>query len=229
MVDSSIGGKTGVDHPVGKNLIGSFYQPRLVLADTDLLHTLPEAERQAGWTEAIKHGIIADADLLADLAAHAAALRAVDEPATSDLIRRAAAVKVAIVSGDEREQGRRILLNYGHTVGHALERWSNYTIRHGEAVAIGMCVAAAIARRIGLCDAALEDRQRSILQDFGLPVRLPREAEPAAILDAARSDKKVRQQRLNWVLPMEIGAATVRSDVPDSTVLEALTELRGEG
>ncbi len=226
MVDSSIGGKTGVDHQAGKNLIGTFYQPRLVLADTTLLRTLPKAERQSGWTEAIKHGVIADATLFDDLKEHAAELTEVAEPATSELIRRAAAVKVRVVSGDEREQGERILLNYGHTIGHALEHWSNYTLRHGEAVAIGMCVAAAIGRRMGTCDHVLEERQREALMRFELPVNVPRVADLEAVLGAARSDKKVRSKRINWVLPTAIGAAAVRDDVPDTVVLDALNELR---
>ena len=224
MVDSAIGGKTGVDHAAGKNLIGTFYQPRLVLADTSLLRTLPLAERRAGWAEAIKHGVIANARLFADLVAYEPALRALEEPATSDLLRRAAGIKVAVVSGDEREQSTRMLLNYGHTIGHALEHWSNYAIRHGEAVAIGMGVAATLGRRAGLCDATVEQKQQDALLAFGLPVRIPAAAEPRALLQAARSDKKARQQRLRWVLPTAIGAATVRADIEDSLVLEALEE-----
>ncbi len=225
MVDSAIGGKTGVDHPSGKNLVGAFYQPSLVLADTHLLQTMPPAARQSSWTEAIKHGVIADAALFDDLTRHEPELRALAEPATSELIRRAAAVKVAVVSGDEREQGNRILLNYGHTVGHAVERWSNYTIHHGAAVAIGMCAAAGIARRLDMFDIALEDRQREALERFALPTRLPPGADPRAILEATRSDKKVRQQCINWVLPTAIGSATVRNDVPDELVIECLAEL----
>jgi shikimate kinase / 3-dehydroquinate synthase len=226
VVDSSIGGKTGVDHAVGKNLIGTFYQPRLVLADTTLLHTLPQAERQAGWAEAIKHGVIADQALFDDLAAAHVRVRALEEPVTGDLLRRAAAVKVGIVSGDEREQGARILLNYGHTVGHALEQLSNYTIRHGECVAIGMGVAAAIARRIGLCGTDVEQQQEQILQAFGLPTLLPAETDPQRLLEATRSDKKVRHQKQRWVLPTRVGAATVRDDVDEQIVLEAIQERR---
>ncbi len=222
MVDSSIGGKTGVDHAAGKNLIGAFYQPRLVVADTSVLATLSLPERQAGWAEAIKHGVIADRQLFDDLVSSASQLAAVREPATSDLIRRAAAVKVGVVSGDEREQGRRMLLNYGHTIGHAVERWSNYTIRHGEGVAMGMAVAADIARRMGICDGSLIPRQREALEAFGLPIGLPAGVAASALLKATRSDKKVRQKRINWVLPQTIGAAMVRGDVPDEIVLAAL-------
>jgi shikimate kinase / 3-dehydroquinate synthase len=225
MVDSAIGGKTGVDHPAGKNLIGAFHQPRLVLADTALLATMPPGERRNGWTEAIKHGVIADQALFDDLVAHEAALRALREPWTAELIRRTAAVKVRIVSGDEREQSDRILLNYGHTIGHALEQWSAYRLHHGEAVAIGMCAAAGIARRMGLCDTTLETRQRDALLAFDLQVRLPHDVDVGALLDLTLNDKKVRGQRIRWVLPTAIGAATVRSDVPQSVVRDALAEL----
>lgn len=227
IVDSSIGGKTGVDHPAGKNLVGAFHQPALVLADSTVLATLPPTDRQAGWAEAIKHGVIADAELFDDLVQYAPDLRVLSEPVTSQLLRRAAAVKVAVVSGDEREQGARILLNYGHTIGHALERWSNYTLRHGEGVAIGMRVAARIAQRLGIFEAALEKRLHEVLHRFELPTHLPPGADPTAILQDARSDKKVRQQRINWVLPTAIGSATVRNDVPDELVIECLSELAG--
>jgi shikimate kinase / 3-dehydroquinate synthase len=224
MVDSSIGGKTGVDHAAGKNLLGTFYQPRLVLGDTRLLDTLPLHERQTGWAEAIKHGVIADARLFDDLHAAAPRLLRGDDPPMSDLLRRAAAIKVQTVSGDEREQGARILLNYGHTTGHALERWSDFAIRHGDGVAMGMGVAAHIAHRLGVCDGELLSRQDAVLEAFGLPTRLPPDADPEAIMDAMRSDKKVQGQRLRWVLPTAIGAATVRGDVPDEVVWEALRE-----
>jgi 3-dehydroquinate synthase len=225
MVDSAIGGKTGVDHSAGKNLIGAFHQPRLVVADTALLATMPPGERRNGWTEAIKHGVIADDSLFDDLVNHEADLRALREPWTAELIRRAAAVKVKIVSGDEREQGDRILLNYGHTIGHALEQWSEYRLHHGEAVAVGMCAAAGIARRMGLSDTALEARQRAALLAFNLPVRLPTDVDVDALLNLTLSDKKVRGQRIRWVLPTAIGAATVRGDVPQSVVRDALADL----
>jgi shikimate kinase / 3-dehydroquinate synthase len=227
VVDSSIGGKTGVDHPLGKNLIGSFYQPRLVLADTRLLQTLPPAERRAGWAEAIKHGVIADATLFADLVANADALHNLSEPWTSSLLRRAAAVKVRVVSGDEREQGERILLNLGHTIGHALEHWSEFGIRHGECVAIGMGVAAAIALRAGLCDATVGEEIDRALLTFGLPTRIPSDADPDILLRIAHGDKKVQQQRIRWVLPTAIGNATVRHDIDLDMVRAALRERMG--
>lgn len=227
MVDSSIGGKTGVDHPTGKNLIGSFYQPRLVLADTSLLSTLNAPDRAAGWAEAIKHGMILDPTLFHDLTTHETAIRHLHEPTTSDLLRRSAAIKVGVVSGDEREHGDRILLNYGHTIAHALEHWSEYTMRHGEAVAIGMAVEARIAAAMEICDPDVLVHQANTLAAFGLPVRVPFEADPKALLAATRSDKKVQQQRIRWVLPTTIGGATVRNDIPDEVVLAAINDLRG--
>lgn len=228
MVDSSLGGKTGVDHPLGKNMIGAFHQPRLVLADTRLLQTLPMDERRSGWAEAIKHGVIADQALFADLVAHADAVRQLSEPWTSELLRRSAAVKVRIVSSDEREHGERILLNLGHTIGHAIEKWSEFGIRHGECVAIGMGVAAAIALRVGLCDSTVGEEIDRALLSFGLPTRVPPDADPAELLRIAHGDKKVQQQRIRWVLPTTIGSATVRHDIDLEVVRAALRERTGE-
>lgn len=226
MVDSAIGGKTGVDHPQGKNLIGAFWQPRLVLADTTLLQTLPAQERTAGWAEVIKHAVIGDAALFADLQQHSAATRSLDEPITSELLRRAAAFKAGIVSGDEREHGQRILLNYGHTVGHAIETASNYTIRHGEAVAIGMMAAGTLAAEFGLFADADLAAQRALLEDFGLPTRIPPDIDTAQVMQRMVSDKKTQNARLRWVLPTAIGQATVRDNVPANVVATVLEELQ---
>lgn len=225
MVDSALGGKTGVDHSVGKNLVGAFHQPRLVLADTSVLATLPAAERAAGWTEAIKHGVIGDAQLFEDLRRNVNQVLALEEPVTGQLILRAGAYKARVVSGDEREQGERILLNYGHTVGHALEAESGYTLRHGEAVAIGMMAAGTIAVRLGLFDAQALAEQRATLQAFGLPTEIPRGIDLNRITARIGSDKKVRAKRVRWVLPIQIGAALVRNDVPTELVDEVLQEL----
>jgi len=226
MVDSAIGGKTGVDHAVGKNLIGAFWQPRLVLCDTTLLQTLPPADRVAGWAEAIKHGIIGDKELFAALQQHVQALLNGEEPITSDLLRRAAAFKARIVSGDEREQGDRILLNYGHTVGHAVEAESNYTLRHGEAVAIGMMAAGTLANAFGLFpDSALAE-QRALLQAFGLPVCIPAGMNIPNVLQRITSDKKTRNAQVRWVLPTAIGSMTVTDKVPQNVVEVVLNELQ---
>jgi 3-dehydroquinate synthase len=227
MVDSAIGGKTGVDHHVGKNLVGAFHQPRLVLADTAVLTTLSPAERAAGWAEAIKHGIIGDPALFADLAANAEATLALQEPITGQLIQRAAAYKARVVSGDEREQGGRIMLNYGHTIGHALEAESNYSIRHGEAIAIGMMAAGSIAERVGLFDSSALQQQQMVLQRFGLPTRIPPTIDSRRVLSRVGSDKKVRAKRVRWVLPTAIGKTVVRDDIPLELVAEVVEEIKG--
>jgi 3-dehydroquinate synthase len=226
MVDSAIGGKTGVDHLVGKNLIGAFWQPSLVLSDTNFLQTLPAAERAAGWAEAIKHAVIGDADLFHDLQQHTEALLALDEPITSEVLQRAAAYKARIVSGDEREQGDRILLNYGHTVGHAIEAASNYALRHGFAVAIGMQAAGTLAYEFGLFPEAALNDQCKLLEAFGLPTRIPADIDINSILQRMTSDKKTRNAQVRWVLPTMIGSATVRNKVPQNVVEFVLKELK---
>ncbi len=235
MVDSAIGGKTGVNHPLGKNLIGAFHQPLLVLSDTDTLATLPPRELRAGWAEVIKHGVIRDAGLfemleqVADVSDGAtrdirpATAALFPEPQLSELIRRAAKVKIDVVNVDEREIGERILLNYGHTLGHALEAAAGYgTLLHGEAVAIGMMLAARIAERLGMLDAASVERQGRLLRTYGLPVAIPPGIGPDRLLDLTLRDKKVRAGRVRWVLPTAIGAATVRDDVPEQLVRETV-------
>lgn len=229
MVDSALGGKTGVDHLVGKNLVGAFHQPALVLADTRLLATLPLAERAAGWAEAIKHGVIGDPSLFADLQQHAADVLALTEPITGRLIQRAAAHKARVVSGDEREQGGRIMLNYGHTIGHALEAASNYTLRHGEAVAIGMMAAGTIAQRMNLFATDELEAQRALIAAFGLPTQIPATIDREQVLARIGSDKKVYARRVRWVLPTQIGATVVRDDVAPELVMHVLEELVAPG
>lgn len=226
MVDAAIGGKTGINHPLGKNLVGAFHQPRLVLADTLTLRTLPPRELRAGWAEVIKHGVIRDAQLFAALEEHTSHLGStgdqrplLPEPLTSSIIRRAAAVKVAVVNADEREQGERITLNYGHTLGHALEAATGYdALLHGEAVAIGMHAAAGIAATMGLLTTHDRARQQRLLAAYGLPISFPTSIDPQDILDRTMHDKKVRQGRVRWVLPTSIGSVTVRDDVPVEVV-----------
>jgi 3-dehydroquinate synthase len=224
MVDAAVGGKTGINHPLGKNLIGAFHQPRLVLADTATLTTLPPRELRAGWAEVIKHGVIRDAGLFTELEQLAAAARssgdqlAIDARMTA-IIRRAVAVKVGVVSRDEREQGERIILNYGHTIAHAVETLSGYGhILHGEAVAIGMHAEARIALALGLCDEALVERQHALLCAYGLDPTLPSNLDPAALVAATLRDKKVEARKVRWVLPTAIGSVVVRDDVPEAMV-----------
>ena len=233
MVDAAIGGKTGINHPLGKNLIGAFHQPRMVLADSLTLCTLPARELRAGWAEVVKHGVIKDADLFATLEAHAATL---GEPARihnaedtalhkhlGAVIRQAAAVKVAVVSADEREQGQRIILNYGHTLGHALEAATGYgVLLHGEAVAIGMHAAARIAEALGVLSGADVARQQRLLHAYGLPTEFPADVNKEAVLSLTLHDKKVQHKRIRWVLPSAIGAVVIRDDVPAEVVRAAI-------
>ena len=225
MVDAAVGGKVAVNHPRSKNAIGAFYQPRLVLADVATLLTLPSREL-SGWAEAIKHALILDAELLTFFEERAEAVLRLEPEPTTEAIRRSVAVKAAVVSEDEREEtGRRTLLNYGHTVGHAIEAATAYgRFRHGEADAIGMTAAAAISRRLELLSPQDERRQRVLLERFGLPTGA-QDIDRAAIIAAIALDKKVRAGAVRWVLLEGIGRAVVRDDVPQAVVEEALDEV----
>jgi len=226
MVDSALGGKTGVNHPLGKNLIGAFHQPRLVLSDTNTLASLPPCELRAGWAEVIKHGVIRDAGLFQEL--EDCKLQIADcsgdsiynlQSTICNLVRRAAKVKVDVVNIDERETGQRMLLNYGHTLGHALEALTGYgTLLHGEAVAIGMDLAARVALRMELWGPESVERQRALLQAYGLPTSVPAGVDLSRLLELTLRDKKVHAGRVRWVLPTAIGSAEVRDDVPEQLV-----------
>jgi 3-dehydroquinate synthase len=226
-VDASIGGKVGIDHPRGKNLIGAFHQPRLVLADPATLLTLPPRARREGWAEVVKYGVALDAAYFAALERDADQLAALDPAATTTAIADSVRLKAGVVEGDEREssRGARQLLNYGHTVGHALESVTGYGVwPHGEAVAVGMAAAVRIGARMGVTPPDVVRRQDALLARFGLPLRCPG-VSAAALLRATQWDKKVRGGAVRWVLPTAIGAATVRGDVPEEIVRDALLEL----
>ncbi len=227
MVDSSIGGKTGVNIPNGKNLIGAFHQPKLVLQDVGHLKSLPAREMSAGWAEAVKHGLILDANLLDTFERLAPQMKALegDEPVAA--IRRSVAIKAEIVSADEFETGdRRVLLNYGHTIGHAIEKVSGYgTYLHGEAVAIGMMAAAVISERLDMINNELLDRQRRVLESYDLPTSAIG-LNIDEIIDATKSDKKSRGGTIRWVLLEGPGQATTRTDVPEEIVREAVQSIR---
>ena len=227
MMDAAIGGKVAVDLPQGKNLVGAFHQPRLVLADPATLETLPGRERASGWAEAIKHGLILDRDLLESFERDRAAILALEREVTEEVIRRSVAVKARVVSQDERETlGVRVLLNYGHTIGHAIEAVTGYRrFLHGEAVSIGMMGAAYISQGMGLLPERDVRRQQSLLEAFGLPVRYGPEIDAGAIREAMRSDKKTTGGSIRWVLLEALGSAVTRSDVPDDLVDEALARL----
>jgi 3-dehydroquinate synthase len=207
MVDASVGGKTGVDLPAGKNLVGAFHQPRAVFADIGFLATLSDREMRSGLAEVAKCGVIRDAKLLARLDHDAARVIAREPSVLADLVADAVAVKAEVVQADERESDRRQILNFGHTIGHALESASGYALAHGEAVSIGMVAEARCAARQGVL-AAPEDRViEGVLARLGLPVRVPAllGLTPAAILEAARADKKARAGRLRCAMPSAIG------------------------
>ena len=223
MVDSAVGGKTAVDLPQGKNLVGAFHPPRAVYADTSTLRTLPPRELRAGFAEVVKYGAIADAGFLAWLEANAAALLASDDAALAEAIARSCEHKAAIVSRDPMERGERALLNFGHTFAHAIESEQAYGgCNHGEAVAIGMVLAARLATRLSLAPAADAERLRALLDAFGLPVRLPDGLDAHALLDRMRLDKKAQAGGLRFVLWTRAGAARLVSDVPEADVLQVL-------
>lgn len=226
MVDASIGGKGAINLPEGKNLVGAFHQPRLVLQDVDFLKTLPPRELASGWAEAIKHGLILDAQLLSTFEKHAPELKALRGDLWVDVIRRSVAIKAEVVSADEFETGdTRILLNYGHTIGHALEAVTGYgTFLHGEAVAIGMTAVIRIAHRMGMVGEELVSRQDALLKRFDLPVKATG-VPMAKILEATRGDKKTHGGAIRWVLLEGPGKATTRRDVPEELVREVVSEL----
>lgn len=210
-VDSSVGGKTGVNHPLGKNLIGAFYQPRVVVIDPQVLQTLPKREWIAGLAEVIKYGMIADPQFFEFLERHIEGLRGQAEDIIPTMIRRCCEIKAEVVGEDERESGHRRILNYGHTVGHALENLGHYTTWiHGEAVGIGMVQEAAIAHFLGMCDKELVDRQRELIQDVGLPVAMP-PMTFSNLWKAMQHDKKVLKGQVNCVVPKKIGDVQVVS------------------
>ena len=212
-VDSSVGGKTGINHPLGKNMVGAFYQPNAVLIDTTSLKTLPARELSAGLAEVIKYGLICDKPFLAWLEDNMQALRALDSAALTEAIRRSCAAKAAVVGADERESGVRATLNLGHTFGHAIETHMGYGVwLHGEAVAAGTVMALEMSMRLGWIDQAERDRGIRLLQDAGLPVVPPQEMTPAHFMEHMAVDKKVIDGRLRLVLLRQMGEAVVTDD-----------------
>jgi 3-dehydroquinate synthase len=225
MADASVGGKVGVDLPQGKNLVGAFKQPAAVVMDPLVLATLPEEEVRSGMAEVIKHGIIGAPDLLAELET---ATPNAQYPISTSLLAQSLQVKIKVVESDPYEQGHRAVLNLGHTVGHSLELLSDFSLRHGEAVAIGMVAASRIARELGRADRSLTDRIEAILRAWGLPVRCPPYG-PGAIWEAMTHDKKRRGRTLRWVLPHAIGHVEIVEDVPPAMVKSVLRDLGAAG
>ena len=223
MVDSSVGGKTAVDIPQGKNLVGAFHPPCAVIADTAALRTLPPRELRAGFAEVIKYGAIVDAPFLDWLDADADGLLAGDDAVLAEAIARSCAHKAAIVERDPFERGERALLNFGHTFGHAIETEQGYGgLNHGEAVAVGMVLAARLSTLLGLADAADGERLRALLARFGLPTALPPDLDPAALVARMRLDKKAQGSGLRFVLWDGAGKARVVADVAEARVMDAL-------
>jgi 3-dehydroquinate synthase len=205
MIDSSIGGKTGVDVPAGKNLLGAFHQPHLVVADLDVLGSLPPAQLAAGMAEAVKHGVIADRDYFDALEQEHAAVTARDAGTLERVVRRSVEIKAEVVAADEREAGRRAILNFGHTLAHAIEATAKFTTLHGEAVAIGMAYEARLAEALGIAEPGTADRVRRLLDRYNLPLELPESATADALVAAMQLDKKARDGAVRFALPQAIG------------------------
>lgn len=224
-VDSSVGGKTGVNHPRGKNMIGAFWQPRAVLIDTDTLASLPPRELSAGLAEVIKYGLIRDAEFLAWLEAEMAALRNLDTAALTRAIERSCALKAEIVAADETEQGVRALLNLGHTFGHAIEAHQGYGVwLHGEAVGAGMLMAAELSHRLGWLGEAEVGRSRDLIEAAGLPRVAPAEMGEEDFLALMRLDKKNLDDRLRLILLRALGDACVHDETPAETLSALLRD-----
>lgn len=212
-VDSSVGGKTGVNHALGKNMIGAFYQPRAVIADTNTLSTLPDRELSAGIGEIIKYGLIRDRNFFAWLEANVGKLRSRDTDALTYAIERSCRNKAEVVAADELEAGQRALLNFGHTFGHAIETGVGYgTWLHGEAVGAGMCMAADLSHRLGWLDVTSLERAHALIADAGLPVTPPSDIGPEHFRELMSLDKKVTGGQLRLVLLRGIGDALVTAD-----------------
>jgi len=221
-VDSAIGGKTGVDHPRGKNLIGAFYQPKAVFCDLEVLKTLPEKELVAGMAEVVKYGVILDANFFSFLESHLAEILQQESSAMCEVVRSSCESKAHVVEEDEQESGLRAILNYGHTLGHAIESLTGYSrYIHGEAVSMGMVGAAKIALEMGLCDTAAVERIIALLQDIGLPVRI-QGIDADAALEILTHDKKVRDGKIRFILPERVGKVVMRDDVPPELIRSIL-------
>ena len=228
MIDASVGGKTGVDTPAGKNLVGAFHPPAAVLIDVAVVGTLPVAHRRAGLAEAFKHGVIADASYLASLDLQAETIISGNAAATLDAVARSVEIKAEVVLSDAHEHGRRKILNFGHTIGHAIEQASGYELLHGECVAIGMVLEARLAERIGVAATGTAAEIERILQRAALPVGLPQYLHPDVVLAATRRDKKARAGRVEYALPSRLGSMadngmTWAIPVDDADVRSVLT------
>tara|TARA_Y100000590_G_scaffold452771_1_gene596518 strand:- start:16911 stop:18017 length:1107 start_codon:yes stop_codon:yes gene_type:complete len=219
MVDASIGGKVGVNLSEGKNLIGSFYHPKLVFQDLSFLSSLPDREYNSGWAEIIKHGLIKDKKLLGEIEIFSNKSNHLIE-----IIKKSVEVKNSVISEDEFEKANRIILNYGHTIGHALEKITEYKkYLHGEAVSIGMMIAAKISQELGMLDSKIIDRQKKILLKFNLPIYHDID-NPQEIIKATKIDKKTSEGKVKWILLKDIGKVVIKSDIDDSLITKAILD-----
>jgi 3-dehydroquinate synthase len=228
MVDSAIGGKTGVNHPQGKNLIGAFHQPRLVIIDPTVLKTLPTREFRAGMAEVIKYGVIWDGALFEALeqAERLDQLRYMPEELLNTIVTASCQAKATVVSQDEKEAGLREILNYGHTIGHAVESLTGYkVVNHGEAVAIGMVAAGEIAVALDQWTRSECDRQNALISKCGLPTQLPAGIDRDAIIASLQTDKKVKDSQVRFVLPQKIAAVNVTDQVTAAVIQQVLTNM----
>lgn len=231
-VDSSVGGKTGINHPAGKNLIGAFYQPNLTLIDPQVLVSLPDREIRCGLAEVIKYGIIMNPGLFALLTQHAAQLThpnyKKDSPIWKDLIMASCKDKATVVTEDEKEAGRRETLNYGHTIGHAIEAAFDYTgYLHGEAIALGMIAEAQIAQAMGLCDTETVTKITDLITTLGFETTL-KPVDSTRLIELTKSDKKVRNKSVRYIVPTQIGKTTVVTD-PGTTMLKSILDQLQKG
>jgi 3-dehydroquinate synthase len=227
MVDSSVGGKTGINTERTKNAVGAFWQPVAVVSDLATLATLPQAEYLAAFGEIVKYGVAMDAGLAGVLARSAPELAAREAGLLRDVVATCVRAKAEVVAADERDQGLRAILNYGHSAGHALEVVSAYGVAHGRAVAFGMRVAARASARMGLCEASVVAEQDALLEAFGLPGPLP-DIDPEALLAALPRDKKARGGMVSWVLPRELGRAEPGHRIDPALLKDVLQDVAGE-
>ena len=224
-VDASVGGKTAINHPKGKNLIGAFHQPKLVVIDVDTLKTLPQRDIRAGLIEVIKMGVIRDEPLFERVEENLEAILNLDDTTLIEIISQACVNKAEIVAKDEKESGLRMVLNYGHTFGHALEAMTHYNrYRHGEAVSIGMHCAAQLATNLRMFSETDFQRQRALLKRAKLPITFPTDLTPEALCDAMYLDKKTLGGKLRLILPTRIGEVVIHDDVDDRHILEAISQ-----
>lgn len=227
-VDSSVGGKTAVNHPLGKNMIGAFKQPLAVLIDTQMLSSLPSREFAAGMAEVIKYALLGDADFMQWLVQHQTEIQALKEPALSQMIRHCCQMKADIVARDETEQGDRALLNLGHTFGHAIEAWLGYGHwLHGEAVAVGMVMAARLSAARGHLSAAELNAIEGLIASFGLPVRAPTGMQIADFIPYMKTDKKVKDGQMRFILLQGTGRAVIVNDVTEQELFQVFGDCNG--